>query len=190
MHDRKRAVSISLLFALGLFALLIVLGSRDRNAQQFAHEQTIRYGLDMKLSWFAFADQQDFEVVQDTLHFYAGLLGDAHVNLESRWRLDHCCDDPRLRAELTGGLKWFGLQANVDFAALAQREALVARMVQLGGLQLHTLHDAHGNYRGVADLHLPIPGGDGEMLHLREAAFELRMPARNGLAPLIEEPQA
>ena len=178
MEKKTQSLRITLLLALALFGGLIVYTSQDRADSQGGYHADISYGLDLQVKWIADADQADFAVVQDTLQYYAGLLASNSGAGATRFRLDHCCDGTSASptSEIASGM--YAMQASLDFARPDMGQQLLTRLMDHGYLRPGKYAFSYGLARGDAALTLPIPSRGGEMLHIRQSAFELQMVPR------------
>jgi hypothetical protein len=178
MEKNPRSLRITLLLALCLFGALVYYTAQDRNDQQAGYHAEIAYGMDVELRWIVEADQADRQVVQDTLSFYAGMLGQYAGAQSSRFELGHCCDDAALQASFTDHADFYHLRASLDFAAPDAHASLMSHLIAQGYVQPGAYRYQYGLGRGELALHLPVPGHAGQVLHISGSAFELQMAPR------------
>jgi hypothetical protein len=157
MKNKKRSLRLALFLSLSGFIALVFITSQHNGYQEPSSSALITYGLDVELKWVAEDEHADFALVQDTLGYYAasfGIHGDA---LSSRFELDHCCDDPALRAAFERNADFYRFSFSADFAQPASRQLLLNHVVDAGYLLPGKIHQYYGMLRGNANLSLPIP---------------------------------
>ena len=177
MENRKRALSTTLLLVFGLFGGLLLYTSQDRAVDPSTLHTTIHYGMDLELKWIAEADQADFVAVQETLSYYAGLLGREAGTYSSHFRLNHCCDEP-VSLALGTASDFYQATASLDFPGDHDGFLLLRALATRGYLQTGKMTSYLGTYQGQASLHLPIPGQVAQVLHIRNSAFEVNLVPR------------
>ncbi len=170
----KKPVRIALLLSLTLFGVLLFVASHDRGVDNSSYHAEVTYGVDVDLKWIAEADQVDHVVVQDTFNYYAGLIGQYAGSQSSRFRLDRFRDES-MQAPSTDLYHWTG---SLSFEAPDASLHLLNALVQQGYLEPGGYLAALGTSRGETALHLPIPGGHGQVLHIRQSAYELSLLPR------------
>jgi hypothetical protein len=175
--NKKRSLLLVVLLSVSGFAALVWFASHDRGYYGHEAPPRVTYGLHAELKWMAMEGAADFAVVQDTLGFYASRWGAHGPALGSRFQLDHCCDDPALRAHFSDRSA-YRASFSVDFAHPAAGPAALQDWMDRGWLQLEAVHMAGGWLRGQASLRLPVPGQDGRVLEIRDSRFELSMVPR------------
>lgn len=181
MKNKKSSLRTVLFLAISGFIALVYVASQHNGYQDPGYGAEITYGLDVELKWIATDEHADFAMVQDTLGYYASMVGlhsDAH---STRYRLDHCCDDPALRASIIGD--WYHASFSADFEQPAQRQRLLARWMEQGWLRLSHASNGYGVIHGSASLSLPVPHRPGKLLKIQGSQFELT------LAPRVVQPQ-
>ncbi len=177
MENRKRALSTSLLLVFGLFGGLLLYTSQDRSVDPGAQHASIHYGMDLELKWIAEADQADFVAVQETLSYYAGLIGAQAGALPSAFRLDHCCDEP-VKLALGNTSDFYQASASLDFPGDHDSFLLLRALATRGYLETGKMTSYLGMFKGQASLHLPIPGQVAQVLHIRNSAFQVNLVPR------------
>jgi hypothetical protein len=170
--NKKRSLLFVVLLAFSGFATLVWVSSFDGG--YYGHEAPMRtsYGMNAELKWVAMEDQADFAVVQDTLGFYAERLGVQGPALGSKFQLDHCCDDPALRA-MFSDMSMYRASFSADFPHPAGGPQALQHMMDLGYLQLGAVRHEQGWLRGHVSLRLPVPGQPGRVLEIQDSQFEL-----------------
>jgi hypothetical protein len=170
--NKKRSLCLVVLLAFTGFAALVWVSSYDGG--YYGHEAPARitYGLNAELKWMAMEDAAHFAVVQDTLGFYAARWGVHGPALGSRFQLDHCCDDPALRAHFSDK-SVYRASFNADFSHPAGGPLALQDMVDRGYLRLGAVRNEGGWMRGHVSLRLPVPGQPGRVLEIQDSQFEL-----------------
>lgn len=177
MEKKQKSVRWAFLIALTMFGAILFYASRDRGVEHAEFHSQVAFGLDVDLEWIASADQADFAVVQDTLSFYAEQLGLHSGALSSRLKVDYW-DGEQGNSAAADHLNVYHLSASLDFEVPDASLQLLNRLVMHGYLEpgIHQ-HDL-GTTRGLAQLHLPIPNGQGKVLHMRGASYAMSFASR------------
>lgn len=113
------------------------------------------------------------QLVQDTLSFYATRLPAWAPALSSDWEYEFCCDDPQSLAQ--GGNIFRG-KLSLDLSSEMLRMALLQKFMKTSYLELQSA-EVHNSWTlAWADLTLPVPGSDQNLV-LKNVGFGLQMPA-------------
>jgi hypothetical protein len=177
MEKKQKSVRWAFLIALAMFGAILFYASRDRGVEHFEYHSQVAFGLDVDLEWVASADQADFAVVQDTLSFYAEQLGLHSGALSSRLKVEYW-GEGKENAAAAHSLNVYHMSASLDFGVPDASIQLLNRLVIHGYLEPGTHEHTSGTTRGLAQLHLPIPNGQGKVLHMRGTSYEMSFASR------------
>ncbi|HHG85655.1 MAG TPA: hypothetical protein ENJ82_12980 [Bacteroidetes bacterium] len=168
VHSAKHR---ALFITLGLFVLVVLLSHRPRPKASESDLASQTWPLKLDL----IADISDLlrsqEVVQDTLNYYVAAFANQSAELRTTWNFESCCAGSQF---VTKG-QAFRSSLKAEFLHQKMRYAVLNALQNSTYLHIREVHVLHGLSYGTLDLNLPIPGTAGEILALKDVAFNLRM---------------
>lgn len=167
----KQPIHRASLLALVLFGLLVFVTWMPE--KKFSEEVAgVHWPVELEMQAELGRLALSHELVQDTLSFHAGRLNALAMGFESQWDYEFCCDDPQ---SVDQGGNVFRGKLTLQFPSEELRHILVSNLIKEGFLDLKSVQVHYNWTLAWADLKLPVPGGNQNLI-LQDVGFGLQMP--------------